>query len=75
MQVKTQDCDTVVTGIQFGLLGCLSTVSTFAAEFNAMRESMHPWRAYLYAFITICFSFCFGILIYAIHVWLHVWEM
>ncbi|KAI4337782.1 hypothetical protein L6164_016157 [Bauhinia variegata] len=68
-EVNTRDCDTVVTGIQFGLLGCLSTVSTFAAEFNAMRESMHPWRAYAYAFITICVSFCLGILIYCTPVW------
>ncbi|KAK4274044.1 hypothetical protein QN277_017336 [Acacia crassicarpa] len=67
--VNTKKCDTVVTGVQFGLLGCLSTVSTFAAEFNAMRESRHPWRAYLYAMLTICVSFIFGILLYAIHVW------
>ncbi|KAI4307305.1 hypothetical protein L6164_030509 [Bauhinia variegata] len=67
--VNSRDCDTVVTGIQFGLLGCLSTVSTFAAEFNAMRESTHPWRAYAYATITICVSFCLGILIYCIPVW------
>ncbi|XP_054784152.1 fluoride export protein 1-like [Prosopis cineraria] len=67
--VNNKNCDTVVTGIQFGLLGCLSTVSTFAAEFNAMRESMHPWRAYLYAMITICVSFFFGILLYCTPVW------
>ncbi|XP_020226405.1 uncharacterized protein LOC109808018 isoform X2 [Cajanus cajan] len=44
--VNTRDCDTVVAGIQFGLMGCLSTVSTFAAEFHAMRKSNHPWRAF-----------------------------
>ncbi|KAK6114816.1 hypothetical protein DH2020_007085 [Rehmannia glutinosa] len=43
--VNTKNCDTVASGIQFGLLGCLSTVSTFVAEFHAMRESKHPWRA------------------------------
>ncbi|CAA7059449.1 unnamed protein product [Microthlaspi erraticum] len=32
------------------LLGCLSTFSTLMAEFNAMRGSDHPWRAYAYAF-------------------------
>jgi len=69
MQVKTRDCDTVVAGIQFGLMGCLSIVSTFAAEFNAMRESNHPWRAYTYAVITVCVSFSLGILIYCIPVW------
>ncbi|KAK7353156.1 hypothetical protein VNO80_18596 [Phaseolus coccineus] len=67
--VNTRDCDTVVAGIQFGLMGCLSTVSTFAAEFNAMRESSHPWRAYAYAIITVCVSFSLGILIYCIPVW------
>ncbi|XP_061342394.1 fluoride export protein 1-like isoform X2 [Gastrolobium bilobum] len=67
--VNTRNCDTVVAGIQFGMMGCLSTVSTFAAEFNAMRESNHPWRAYAYAIITICVSFSFGILIYCIPVW------
>ncbi|KAK7311569.1 hypothetical protein RJT34_09803 [Clitoria ternatea] len=67
--VNTRDCDTVVAGIQFGLMGCLSTVSTFAAEFNAMRESDHPWRAYAYATITVCVSFSLGILIYCIPVW------
>ncbi|XP_054788260.1 fluoride export protein 1-like [Prosopis cineraria] len=67
--VNTRNCDTVVAGIQFGLMGCLSTVSTFAAEFNAMRESKHPWRAYAYAAITICVSFSLGILIYSVPVW------
>ncbi|XP_068462153.1 fluoride export protein 1-like isoform X2 [Phaseolus vulgaris] len=67
--VHTRDCDTVVTGTQFGLLGCLSTVSTFAAEFNAMRESNYPWRAYAYAIITLCVSFVLGILIYCVPVW------
>ncbi|KAL9324818.1 hypothetical protein ACSQ67_005463 [Phaseolus vulgaris] len=67
--VHSRDCDTVVTGTQFGLLGCLSTVSTFAAEFNAMRESNYPWRAYAYAIITLCVSFVLGILIYCVPVW------
>ncbi|KAI9097709.1 hypothetical protein K1719_025480 [Acacia pycnantha] len=46
--VNTKNCDTVVTGIQFGLLGCLSTVSTFSAEFNAMRESMRGIAAVMF---------------------------
>lgn len=69
MQVNTRNCDTVVAGLQFGVMGCLSTVSTFAAEFNAMRESEHPWRAYAYAMITACVSFSLGILIYCVPVW------
>lgn len=37
--VKTQlTYDTVSFGLEFGLMGCLSTVSTFAAEFHAMRQ-------------------------------------
>ncbi|CAH9086322.1 unnamed protein product [Cuscuta europaea] len=67
--VKTKDCDTVVTGIQFGLLGCLSTVSTFVAEFHAMRESKQPWRAYAYAFATIISSFILGTLLYSVPMW------
>ncbi|XP_031098516.1 fluoride export protein 2-like isoform X2 [Ipomoea triloba] len=67
--VKTKDCDTVVAGIQFGLLGCLSTVSTFVAEFHAMRESKYPWRAYAYVLATILTSFIFGTLLYSVPVW------
>lgn len=67
--VKTKDCNTVASGIQFGLLGCLSTVSTFIAEFHAMRESKHPWRAYAYASTTIVISFALGTLIYSVPVW------
>lgn len=67
--VDTKDCTTVASGIQFGFLGCLSTVSTFMVEFNAMRVSNHAWRAYLYALITICMSFAMGTLIYSVAVW------
>ncbi|KAK6939836.1 putative fluoride ion transporter CrcB [Dillenia turbinata] len=67
--VKTQTCNTVATGIQFGLMGCLSTVSTFMAEFYAMMQSAHPWRAYAYALITILISFALGTLIYSVPVW------
>ncbi|TQD91337.1 hypothetical protein C1H46_023088 [Malus baccata] len=52
--VNTKTCDIVATGIQFGFLGCLSTVSTFIAEFNAMRESKYPWRAYAYCVAESC---------------------
>ncbi|KAL5558362.1 hypothetical protein UlMin_034573 [Ulmus minor] len=67
--VNTETCDTIATGIQLGFLGCLSTVSTFMAEFNAMRESEQPWRAYAYAMITMSLSFVLGILIYSVPVW------
>ncbi|KAK7301303.1 hypothetical protein RJT34_12164 [Clitoria ternatea] len=67
--VNSKDSNTVVAGLQFGLMGCLSTVSTFAAEFNAMRKSNNSWRAYAYASITICVSYSIGILIYCVPVW------
>lgn len=67
--VDTRTCNTVASSIQFGMLGCLSTVSTFMAEFNAMRESDHPWRAYAYAFLTIAVSFAIGTVIYSVPVW------
>ncbi|MBA0722464.1 hypothetical protein Golax_003141 [Gossypium laxum] len=67
--VNIKNFDTVANGIQLGFLGCLSTVSTFIAEFNAMRESKHPWRAYLYASTTMGISFVLGILIYNVPVW------
>ncbi|KAG2241453.1 hypothetical protein Bca4012_034999 [Brassica carinata] len=63
--VETTTCNTVASGIQFGLLGCLSTVSTFMAEFNAMRESDYPWRAYAYASFTIAVSFAMGTILYS----------
>nr|XP_027068234.1 fluoride export protein 2-like [Coffea arabica]XP_027068235.1 fluoride export protein 2-like [Coffea arabica]XP_027068236.1 fluoride export protein 2-like [Coffea arabica]XP_027068238.1 fluoride export protein 2-like [Coffea arabica]XP_027072197.1 fluoride export protein 2-like [Coffea arabica]XP_027072198.1 fluoride export protein 2-like [Coffea arabica]XP_027072199.1 fluoride export protein 2-like [Coffea arabica] len=67
--VNTDKCNTVATGIQLGFLGCLSTVSTFIAEFNAMRQSSHTWRAYAYATSTIVISFALGTLIYSVPVW------
>ncbi|XP_022964422.1 fluoride export protein 2 [Cucurbita moschata] len=67
--VKTEKVETVASGVQLGLLGCLSTVSTFIAEFNAMRLSEQPWRAYAYAALTMAISFALGVLIYSIPVW------
>ncbi|KAE9449366.1 hypothetical protein C3L33_18758, partial [Rhododendron williamsianum] len=63
--VKTKTCDTIATGIQFGLLGCLSTVSTFIAEVHLLRESNQPWRGDAYAIVTIVVSFGLGTLIYS----------
>ncbi|XP_050130159.1 uncharacterized protein LOC126606816 [Malus sylvestris] len=74
VHVNTTTCDIVATGIQFGFLGCLSTVSAFIAEFNAMRESKYPWRAYAYAMATICTSFGLGILIYCVPVWTRAYK-
>ncbi|GMH00273.1 hypothetical protein Nepgr_002112 [Nepenthes gracilis] len=68
-EVNTKTCGTVVGGIQLGFLGCLSTVSTFIAEYNAMSQSSRTWRAYAYATITIIISFGMGTLIYSVPVW------
>lgn len=67
--VQMERVEMVASGLQLGLLGCLSTVSTFAAEFNAMRLSEEPWTAYVYATLTMAISFGFGILIYSVPVW------
>eukprot|EP00257_Ricinus_communis_P024780 XP_025012194.1 fluoride export protein 2 isoform X1 [Ricinus communis] len=72
--VDTKTCNTISTGIQFGFLGCLSTVSTFIAEYNAMEESNKNWRAYAYALATILMSFGLGVLIYSVPVWTRGYE-
>ncbi|KAL4570410.1 hypothetical protein LXL04_026062 [Taraxacum kok-saghyz] len=63
----------VSTGMQFGLCGCLSTVSTFIAEFGAMREGVDTWQAYVYALVTMIGSFGLGTLIYSVPVWAKGW--
>ncbi|KAL1834696.1 hypothetical protein DCAR_0104907 [Daucus carota subsp. sativus] len=72
--VNTQNFDTVAGGIQLGLMGCLSTVSTFIAEFHTMRESDQPWRAYAYAMVTILASFILGTLIYSVPFWINNYD-
>lgn len=67
--VDTKNFDTVASALQFGLLGCLSTVSTFIAEFHKMMQSKHPWMAYAYASITFGISFILGTLIYSVPSW------
>ncbi|XP_074319091.1 fluoride export protein 2-like [Silene latifolia] len=67
--VDTRKCDMVASAVQFGFVGCLSTVPAFIAEFNSMRQSSKPWRAYAYATITIGVSFAFATLIYSVPVW------
>ncbi|XP_050364880.1 fluoride export protein 1 isoform X2 [Argentina anserina] len=68
-EVNTKTCDIIANGVQFGFLGCLSTVSTFISEFDAMRESKQPWKAYAYAMVTVCASFFLGTLIFSLPVW------
>ncbi|KAJ8771227.1 hypothetical protein K2173_026096 [Erythroxylum novogranatense] len=68
--VHTKSWNIISSGIQFGFLGCLSTVSTFMAEYYAMEESTRSWRAYAYALTTIILSFVLGTLIYSVPVWI-----
>lgn len=67
--VSTYNCDTIATGMQFGLMGCLSTVSTMMAEFYAMTQSKQPWKGYVYVIITVGISFGLGTLIYSLPLW------
>lgn len=67
--VNTKHSTTVLNGIQFGFLGCLSTVSTFAAEIYAMRSSRQIGRAFVYAAATFVLSFVLGTLVYSVPVW------
>ncbi|XP_050213743.1 uncharacterized protein LOC126665086 [Mercurialis annua] len=68
-QVQGKTCDDIITGIQLGFLGCLSSVSALIAEYNEMEESNKIWRAYAYALTTLLLSFALGILIYCIPIW------
>ncbi|XP_020245188.1 uncharacterized protein LOC109823315 [Asparagus officinalis] len=67
--VDTKRCTILVSGVQLGFLGCMSTVSTFVAEVYAMRESGHSGRAVAYTMATILPSFAIGTLIYSVPVW------
>ncbi|XP_006662077.1 uncharacterized protein LOC102715793 [Oryza brachyantha] len=66
---NTKRSTTVRNGIQLGFLGCLSTVSTFAAEVYTMRRSGQIARAFVYAAATFILSFVLGTLIYSVPVW------
>ncbi|KAK8961811.1 hypothetical protein KSP40_PGU011972 [Platanthera guangdongensis] len=67
--VNTKRCRIIVSGVQFGFLGCMSTVSTFVAEVYAMRQSRQSGKALAYTIFTILPPFLAGILIYSIPVW------
>ncbi|XP_065848133.1 fluoride export protein 1-like [Euphorbia lathyris] len=68
-EVEEKKYHTILIGIKLGFSGCLSTISAFIAEYNAMEESSKNWRAYAYAFTTLLLSFVFGILIYCVPIW------
>uniref|UniRef100_A0A0A9D4V6 Uncharacterized protein n=1 Tax=Arundo donax TaxID=35708 RepID=A0A0A9D4V6_ARUDO len=67
--VHTNRSTTILSGIEFGFLGCLSTVSTFAAEVYTMRRSGQIARAFVYAASTFMLSFVLGTLVYSVPVW------
>ncbi|CAD6212097.1 unnamed protein product [Miscanthus lutarioriparius] len=67
--VHTERSTTIISGIQLGFLGCLSTVSTFAAEVYTMRRSGQIARAFVYAASTFLLSFVLGTLVYSVPVW------
>ncbi|PKA66090.1 hypothetical protein AXF42_Ash010500 [Apostasia shenzhenica] len=66
--VNTTKFKIIVNGVEFGFLGCMSTVSTFVAEVYAMRSSGHPGRALAYATLTILSPFVIGTLIFTVPV-------
>lgn len=58
--------------LQLGLLGSMSTVSTFFAEVRLLRiASSSPWHAYVYVLLTFLVSFIFGLCAYSIPVWVY----
>ncbi|KAL2650051.1 hypothetical protein R1flu_018179 [Riccia fluitans] len=67
--VGNYDARLLVDGLQLGMLGCLSTVSTFVAEIQIMHQGKNRWRAYVYPISTILISLVIGFLIYGVPVW------
>jgi len=50
-----------VHAIKIGFAGCLSTVSTFIAEFSFLLSSIHPINGYHYTFIFFMCTMCSSI--------------
>ncbi|GJN23186.1 hypothetical protein PR202_gb10813 [Eleusine coracana subsp. coracana] len=72
--VHTKRSTVILSGIQLGFLGCLSTVSTFAAEVYTMRRSGQITKAFVYAASTFLLSFVLGTLVYSVPVWVKHYE-
>ncbi|CAM6011627.1 unnamed protein product [Sphagnum balticum] len=67
--VQQTDAALLVQGLQLGLLGCMSTVSTFVAELYLLHLIANKrWRAYAYAFIMLICCFAVGVIAYTIPV-------
>lgn len=73
--VDTMASSLIVGGMQLGLLGCMSTVSTLMVEiYNLYRGNSDRWRAYVYPLLTVVLTCVSGILIYNVPVWVFSFE-
>lgn len=59
----------LVGGLQFGFLGCMSTVSTFVAEVYTMHGGPMKSKAYIYSLATMSLALVLGILLYSVPAW------
>lgn len=67
--VGNYDAILLVSGIELGTLGCLSTVSTFVVEIQIMHEGKNRWRSYFYPIFSMAVSLFIGVLVYGIPGW------
>lgn len=63
-----EDASLLIGGLQTGLLGCMSTVSTFVTEIYSLHQSPKSWRAYAYFCISFFCSYSMGALTYTLPV-------
>ncbi|GAQ84948.1 hypothetical protein KFL_002140020 [Klebsormidium nitens] len=58
-------------GVEIGVMGALSTVSTFAAEIYLLDQGkQHVWRSYVYILVSLLASQTVALLIYGVPVWI-----
>ncbi|KAG0574310.1 hypothetical protein KC19_VG253000 [Ceratodon purpureus] len=63
-----EDASLLCKGLQTGLLGCMSTVSTFVTEIHSLHQGPKRWRAYAYFCIMFVCSYSMGLLVYTLPV-------
>ncbi|KAG0597449.1 hypothetical protein M758_UG339600 [Ceratodon purpureus] len=61
-----EDASLLCRGLQTGLLGCMSTVSTFVAEIHSLHQGPKRWRAYAYFCIMFFCSYSMGLVVYTL---------
>ncbi|XP_024378055.1 uncharacterized protein [Physcomitrium patens] len=66
-----EDASLLCRGLQIGLLGCMSTVSTFVTEIFSLRQSPKRWRAYAYLCLSLISTYCMGVIAYTVPVLTH----